>query len=74
MKVVLVRKLADQVDGIDLTPFRVGDVLDVCRADARLLAAEGWAVGERRAGPRRRHCGRQAAAHAAEQRRGTRRR
>ncbi len=45
MRVRLVRKLADRIDGIDLSRRCVGEVLDLRAADARLLIAEGWAVG-----------------------------
>jgi hypothetical protein len=48
MRVVLIRKLADWVDGIDLSRFRVGDVLELPWAAAQLLAAEGWAIRDRR--------------------------
>jgi hypothetical protein len=48
MRVVLVRKLADWIDGIDLSGFHVGDVLEVPRTAARLLVAEGWALADRR--------------------------
>jgi hypothetical protein len=48
MRVVLVRKLADWIDGIDLSGFHVGDVLELPRTAARLLAAEGWALADRR--------------------------
>jgi hypothetical protein len=44
MKVRLTRKLADWIDGVDLRLGRVGDVLDLPRAQARLLVAEQWAV------------------------------
>ncbi len=44
MRVRLTRKLAQRVDGIDLSPFREGDVLDVSVREAELLVAEGWAV------------------------------
>ena len=46
MKVRLVRKLADCLDGIDVTDYEVGDVLDLALADAILLVAEGWAARE----------------------------
>ena len=39
----LTRKLADRIDGIDLTQRQVGDVLLVPSSHARLLVAEGWA-------------------------------
>lgn len=48
MKVVLTRKLANVMDGIDVTANRVGDVLDLTVAEARLLIAEQWATPERR--------------------------
>jgi hypothetical protein len=44
MKVRLVRKLADCLDGIDVTGCEVGDWLDLAPADANLLVAEGWAA------------------------------
>ena len=43
MHVKLQRKLAEQLDGVDLSQRRVGDVMDVPPRDARLLIAEGWA-------------------------------
>jgi hypothetical protein len=52
MKVVLTRKLAHVMDGIDVAGHQVGDVLDLAPADARLLLAEHWAIPERR-----RECG-----------------
>jgi hypothetical protein len=44
MQIQLTRKLADQVDGIDLSEYREGDVLDLPEHDAELLIAEQWAV------------------------------
>ncbi len=44
MLIRLTRKLAECVDGIDLSRSREGDVLDLSRHDAQLLMAEGWAV------------------------------
>jgi hypothetical protein len=52
MNVVLMCKLADVMDGIDVAGHQVGDVLDLAPADARLLLAEQWAIPERR-----RECG-----------------
>ena len=46
MKVRLVRKLADCLDGIDVTDYEVGDLLDLSPAEAILLVAEGWAAPE----------------------------
>jgi len=48
MKVVLTRKLADSMDGIDVAGHHVGDVLDLTAAEAELLVAEHWATPERR--------------------------
>jgi|SRR5947208_10805951 hypothetical protein len=44
MRVRLVRKLADLLDGIDVSAYRSGDVVDLSRRDAELLIAEQWAV------------------------------
>jgi hypothetical protein len=43
MLIRLTRKLAECVDGIDLSRSREGDVLELSRRDAGLLVAEGWA-------------------------------
>lgn len=40
----LVRKLADYLDGIDLTAYNVGDVFDLPHRHAELLIIEGWAL------------------------------
>ena len=44
MLVRLVRKLADNLDGIDVSGRREGDVLDLPAGRAALLIAEQWAV------------------------------
>src|SRR5262245_58223736 len=44
MRLRLVRKLADTIDGVDISTYAVGDVIDVDRDEARLLIAEKWAV------------------------------
>ena len=44
MRVQLTRKLAESLDGIDLSHHRVGAVVEVTRHEAELLIAEGWAV------------------------------
>jgi hypothetical protein len=49
MKVRLTRKLADQLDGIDVSSRREGDVFDLPRDHAQLLIAEHWAVPIQRA-------------------------
>jgi hypothetical protein len=40
----LTRKLAEVIDGVDLTGRAVGDILTLPASEARLLIAEGWAV------------------------------
>jgi len=49
MRVRLTRKLAAQIDDVDLKGREVGDVFDLPPLEARLLLAEEWAVLERRA-------------------------
>ena len=46
MRVQLIRKLADRINGIDLSGRIPGDVLDMSERDAASLVAEGWAVRE----------------------------
>jgi hypothetical protein len=41
--VVLTRKLAEAIDGVNLEGHDVGDRLTLRRRDAALLIAEGWA-------------------------------
>jgi hypothetical protein len=48
MKVRLTRKLADCLDGIDVSMHHVGDVIDLSPPEAQLLLAEEWAMPERR--------------------------
>ena len=48
MKVRLVRKHSERIDGVDLSGRSVGDTLDLPARDARLLLAEEWAAPERR--------------------------
>jgi hypothetical protein len=48
MKVVLLRKLAEEMDGVDVSGYTAGDIVDLPRADARLLIAEQWAIPDRR--------------------------
>jgi hypothetical protein len=43
MWIRLTRKLADFLDGIDVSDRRVGDVFNLPTFDAHLLIAEGWA-------------------------------
>lgn len=44
MKVRLTRKLAELINGVDLSKAHAGDTLDLTERDARTLVAEGWAV------------------------------
>lgn len=48
MRVRVVRKLADCVDGVDLSRCGEGDLIDLTEHDARLIVAEQWAVPARR--------------------------
>ena len=44
MQIKLTRKLADYLDGIDVSKCREGAVIDLPRIEAQLLIAERWAV------------------------------
>lgn len=44
MELRLTRKLAEVIDGVDLTGRAVGDIVKLPASEARLLIAEGWAV------------------------------
>jgi hypothetical protein len=48
MRVRLIRKFADCIDGVDLRGHDVDEVFDVPPKDAHLLMAEQWAIAERR--------------------------
>lgn len=53
MRIRLTRKLADCIDGVDLSHYSVGDVLDLPTWEAQLLIAEEWAsLSEGTAGER----------------------
>jgi hypothetical protein len=43
MRVRLLVKLAERVEGIDLSPYSEGDLVELKDPDARLLIAGGWA-------------------------------
>jgi hypothetical protein len=47
MRVRLIKKFAEMIDGIDLRRFEPGDILELERCEARLLMLEGWAVPEK---------------------------
>ena len=49
MRVRLTRKLAEMIDGIDLSGHNEGDLLNLPEPQGRLLVAEQWGVEERRA-------------------------
>jgi hypothetical protein len=44
MRIRLTRKLADAIDGVAISDYAVGDVIDLDAHEARLLIAEDWAV------------------------------
>ena len=44
VSVRLLRKLAANIDGVNLENAAVGDRLDLSPRDANILIAEGWAV------------------------------
>ena len=43
LRVRLIRKLAERVNGVDLSKVHVGDSLQLPARDAAMLIAEGWA-------------------------------
>jgi len=49
LKLRLTRKLAEVLDGIDLSSAKPGEVIEATEHDAALLMAEGWAVPARAA-------------------------
>ena len=48
MRVRIVRKLANYVDGIDLSHYTTGQVVELPDRDARMVMAEEWATPARR--------------------------
>jgi hypothetical protein len=48
MKVWLIRKYAERIDGVDLTGRHIGDRIDLPQIEAELLVAEQWALPDRR--------------------------
>jgi hypothetical protein len=59
MRVRLIRKFAEEIDGVDLSAHKVGDALELNPSQGRLLIAEEWAILERRAVDRGEHAGQQ---------------
>ena len=55
MRVRLIKKLAQWIDGVDLRAHALGDVFDLSGCEARLLLAEGWAVAENQVPNNERH-------------------
>src|SRR4029079_7380383 len=47
MRVCLTRKLAERIDGVDLSCHHVGESFDVPESEGRLLLAARWAVLDR---------------------------
>jgi len=43
VQIRLTKKLAEVINGIDLSDRRVGDVVDLPKHEAEMLLAEGWA-------------------------------
>jgi hypothetical protein len=43
MRVKLIRKFANALNGVDLTRVRVGDIMELKPYQAALLIHEGWA-------------------------------
>jgi hypothetical protein len=44
MRVRLIKKFAEKIDGVDLSGRSVGDLLNLKPRDAKLLIAEQWAI------------------------------
>jgi hypothetical protein len=43
MRVLLTRKLAARLNGVDLSRLNVGDIVELPEAAARMMIAERWA-------------------------------
>ena len=48
MKIRLIKRLAERLDGVDLRHVKAGDVLNLPDREAALLIAERWATPDRR--------------------------
>ena len=48
MKVRLTKKLAERIDGVDLSEYHVGEVLELSPRESRVLIAEEWATERER--------------------------
>ena len=51
MRVQLIRKLANRLNGVDLTPYTVGEAIDLPERAAAIVLSEGWALPVRAALP-----------------------
>jgi len=47
MRIRLTRRLAECVNGVDLSRRQVGDILNLSKRDAEMMLAEGWAIAPR---------------------------
>jgi hypothetical protein len=43
LRIRLTRKFAERLNGVDLSAFRAGEVIELPDQAARMLLAEGWA-------------------------------
>jgi hypothetical protein len=50
-KVLLIRKFAQMINGIDLSSVSTGDEIDLTPREADMLIAEGWAAPVRAVAP-----------------------
>jgi hypothetical protein len=44
VRIRLTKKLATSLNGVDLSPYNVGDIVELPEVAARMLIAERWAV------------------------------
>jgi hypothetical protein len=44
IRIQLIRKLAHRFNGVDLTPYTVGETIELSEQAAAILLSEGWAV------------------------------
>jgi hypothetical protein len=52
MRVLLTKKLANRIDGVDISAHAVGEIFEVSPNEGNLLIAEQWAIADRRAAQR----------------------
>ena len=51
IRIQLIRKFANRLNGVDLSSYAVGQVLDLPERPAAILLAEGWALPIQAPGP-----------------------